>query len=240
MRPSLTTARKLIAPLAVSLLLAAPALAQAGAARTRPPTCRSGRTLFRAAGPIRAFVLVSEFDAGRPDASPVDTFYVCRPDSRTPRVISRGEPYARESAGDFKLLGERLGFVIFSAGVQSGSQAELGWIDLRIGRVRSAVINASEGLISEAEEEPGLPKVPDGHLRYAIAEDGTVALAGEGGFPFEWEVCELPVGVHALGRPRALYTAPRGGEGVELDSIAITPTSITWTTQKGLAMSAPR
>ncbi len=230
----------LIAALAITLALGAPKLAQASSPRTRGLTCRSGRTLFRAAGPIRAFVVVSEFDAGRPDASPYDTFYVCRPGSRVPRVISRGEPYARESAGDFKLFGQRLGFIVFSEGIQSGSQAEFGWIDLRIGRVRTVVINASEGLMSEAEEAPGLPKVPDGHIRYAIAEDGTVALAGEGGFPFEWEVCELPVGVHALGRPRALYTAARGQEGVDLDSIAITATSITWKTKGGQQMSAAR
>ncbi len=240
MCPRATSPAKLIAALTVVLALAVSGVAQASGARRRSPTCRSGRTLFRAAGPIRAFVVVSEFDAGRADASPYDTFYVCRPGSRVPRVISRGEPYARESARDFKLFGQRLGFIIFSEGVQSGSQAEFGWIDLRIGRVRTAVINASEGLISQAEEEPGLPKVPDGHVRYAIAEDGTVALAGEGGFPFEWEVCELPVGVHALGRPRAVYTATRAQEGVDLDSIAITATSITWTTKRGLSMSAPR
>jgi len=45
-----------------------------------------------------------------------------------------------------RLFGQRLGFVDYSSGIQSGSDVEVGWVDLRIGRVRTAVINANEGL----------------------------------------------------------------------------------------------
>jgi hypothetical protein len=230
----------LLAAIAATLAPASAAGQRAVGAHARPVTCHSGRTLFAAPGGIRAFVIVRRFDAGHADASSFKDFYVCRPGSSTPRIISHGEPYSFESASGFRLFGQRLGFLIYSAGVQSGSQAEFGWIDLRIGRVRTAVINASEGLEDSEEEEPGLARIPDGRVRYAIAEDGTVALAGEGGFPVEWEVCVLPVGLHALGPAHALYTAPEHGEGIDLDSIKISQSSVSWRTKKGQPVSAAR
>lgn len=196
--------------------------------------------MFRQGG-VRAFVLVREFkgERGQP-SSPFKTFYVCRPGWRAPRTIIEGDPFTRETAYQFKLFGHYLGWLDYSEGVQSGYQTEVGWIDLRIGRVRAGVINASAGLSNEAEEEPGLPRVPSDIVRYAIASDGTVALAGEIEEPAEWEVCVLPVKPHALGKPQALYVAKDGQEGVDVDSIAITETSVTWTTKNGQLESVPR
>ena len=229
----------LTAWLALLIPLGLPASSQATSGRTAHLTCRSGRTVFHK-GAIRAFVVVREFkgERGQP-SSPFKTFYVCRPGSRTPRRIIEGAPFTRETAYQFKLFGQRLGWLDYSEGVQSGYQTEVGWIDLRIGRVRSGVINASEGLSNEAEEESGLPRVPADNVRYAIAGDGAVAVAGEGGEPTEWEVCVLPVKLHALGRPEPLYVAKDGQEGVDLDSIAISETGVTWITKKGQPESAP-
>jgi hypothetical protein len=146
----------------------------------------------------------------------------------------------REAISDFRVFGYRLGFVVRSEGIQSGSETEVGWIDLRIGRVRTGLINASEGLANESEEEPGLPRVPDWDLKYAIANDGTVAVLGEGGDPKEWEVCLLPVKPHSLGPPRQLFLAKAGQEALDPNSIAITETSVLWSTKSGQPGSAPR
>lgn len=208
--------------------------ARAAAAGAAPVGCRAGRTLFHR-GAIRAFVVVRR-EAG----ASYNTDYVCRPGSRTPRVIVRGEPYSRQWLSGLELFADRLGFVSHSEGVSSGSEVEIGWIDLRIGRVRTATIYASEGLQSESEEEPGLPKLPTGRVDYAIAEDGTVAVLGEGGFPDQWEVALLPVEARSLGRPRVLYAAGEHGEGLEFGSLAITATAVTWRTRSGSQVSAPR
>jgi hypothetical protein len=202
------------------------------------PDCRSGRTVFHR-GSIRAFVVQRQFKRGR-ERAPYKTFYVCRPGSRTARVISQGEPYSREKVYGFKVFGDRLGFVVHSEGVQSGSETEVGWIDLRIGRVRTGVINASEGLMNEAEEERGLPRVPDQQVKYAIAGDGTVAVLGQGGYPVEWEVCLLPLTLHSLGPPLKLFEAMSGQEGLDPNSLAITDTSVTWRTKNGQAASVQR
>jgi hypothetical protein len=73
-----------------------------------------------------------------------------------------------------------------------------------------------------------------------IARDGTVAVLGEGGEPVEWEVAVLPVKLRSLGRPRRLFTAKQGQEGLEVDSLAITATSVTWRTKSGQPGSASR
>jgi len=212
----------------------------ARASATARPACRSGRTVFRQ-GAIRAFVLVRHFrgEHGQP-SSPFKTFYVCRPGWATPRRIIEGAPFTRETAYQFRLSGPYLGWLDYVEGVQSGSSTEVGWVDLRSGRIRSGLIDASEGLSEPSEEEAGLPRVPVEAVGYAIAPDGTVALIGEGGEPLEWEVCLLAVGRHSLGRPRALYVAKAPAEGLDPASVAITATSVTWTTKKGLPGSAPR
>lgn len=176
---------------------------------------------------------------GQPSA-PYKTFYICPPRSRAPLVFHQGDPYVLETVSGFRVFGTRLGFVARSEGIQSGSQTEVGWVDLELGSVRSGVINASEGLESEAEEQPGLPRVPDWNLGYAIASDGTVAVLGEGGEPTEWEVCLLPVKRRSLGPPRQLFIATAGQEGLDPSSIAITETSVLWTTKNGQPASAAR
>jgi hypothetical protein len=231
---------KLTACIALFVALGLPSCVQASPVRRALTNCRSGRTVFRQ-GETRAFVVVRQFRPGRGEPnSPYKTFYVCRPGSRIPHIFRRGEPYVRETISGFRVFGYRLGFVARSEGIQSGSETEVGWIDLRIGRVRTGLINASEGLASESEEEPGLPRVPDWDLKYAIANDGTVAVLGEGGDPKEWEVCLLPVKPHSLGPPRQLFLAKAGQEALALDSIAITETSVLWSTKSGQPGSAPR
>jgi hypothetical protein len=231
---------ELVACIALFIALGLPSDVHAATVSRARTSCRSGRTVFHQ-GATRAFVVVRQFRRGRGEpSSPYKTFYVCRPGSRTPLVFRQGDPYVREAMSGFRVFGQRLGFVVRSEGVQSGSETEVGWIDLRIGRVRSGLINASEGLANESEEEPGLPRVPDGNLDYAIANDGTVAVLGEGGDPTEWEVCLLPVKLHSLGPPRQLFIATAGQEALDPDSIAITETSVLWTTKNGQPASAPR
>jgi hypothetical protein len=228
-----------IALITASLAFGLPAGAYASSGGPAKPNCRSGRTVFHHGG-IRAFVVV-RFEVPRSQAgSEYKTFYVCRPGWRTPRVFYRGAPFTNESMTGLRLFGQRLGFVDYSSGIQSGSEVQVGWVDLRIGRVRTAAINANEGLTEGNEEEPGLPTVPAGRVKFAIASDGTVAVAGEGGEPFEWEVCLLPVELHSLGKPRQLFVAKKGQEGVDLDSIAIDGTSVKWHSLKGVPASAPR
>jgi hypothetical protein len=237
LRPSSPVTHIVCVALCVLLCLAGGAQASSGG--PAKPNCRSGRTVFHHDG-IRAFVVVRFEPPRSQEGSEYKTFYVCRPGWRTPRIFYEGAPFTTESMEGFRLFGQRLGFVDYSAGIQSGSDVEVGWVDLRIGRVRTAVINASEGLAEASEEEPGLPKVPADRVKFAIAPDGTVAVAGEAPEPDEWEVCLLPVGLHALGRPRELFFAKEGQEGVDPDSIAIDHTSVKWRTKKGAAVSVPR
>ncbi len=231
---------KPMACIALFVALGLPSGVQASPVRRALTNCRSGRTVFHQGG-TRAFVVVRQFRPGSGEASsPYKTFYVCSSDSRIPHIFRRGEPYVRETISGFRVFGYRLGFVVRSEGIQSGSETEVGWIDLRIDRARSGLINASEGLANESEEQPGLPRVPDWDLKYAIANDGTVAVLGEGGDPREWEVCLLPVKLHSLGPPRQLFLAKAGQEALEPDSIAITETSVLWSTKNGQPESAPR
>lgn len=229
----------LVACMAFSTALAVATTAQAAPRHRAALNCRSGRTVFHK-GSIRAFVIVGQFEGGHQEGSSYKTFYVCSRDLRTPRRFQQGDPFTRETVYDYKVFAGRLGFVAYSEGVQSGSDTYIGWVDLRIGRARIGEIHGSEGLQSESEEEPAIPRVPDDRLDYAIAGDGTVAVLGEGGEPPEWEVCLLPVKSHALGPPRALFLAKAGQEGLDMHSLAITDTTVTWRTKKGQPASAPR
>ena len=101
------------------------------------------------------------------------------------------------------------------------------------------------------EIEPG-PKVPSEEVDYAIAEDGTVAVAGEAlDFaaeaehpdktpPREWEVCVLAVKPHGLSSPKSLMKTMVASEAPVLSSIAINATVVSWRTRAGVAVSAPR
>jgi hypothetical protein len=101
------------------------------------------------------------------------------------------------------------------------------------------------------EEEPG-PKVPSEELDYAIAEDGTVLVAGEAidealeaehpskPPPREWEVCVLSVKTHRLSSPKALLKTTSTTEVPVLSSIAINASTVSWQNRAGLAVSMPR
>jgi hypothetical protein len=221
------------------LTLALPASGRAADQRLKPPSCHAGRTVFHRAG-IRAFVIVRQFGHQHQEGSSYKTFYVCSPALRTAHVFDQGAPFTSEDVYDYKLFGERLGFVYFSRGLQNGSAKGIGWVSLRSGRAKTGAIYESEDLTEGNKEDPGLPKMPSDRVDYVIARDGTVAVLGEGGEPVEWEVALLPVKPRSLGRPRRLFTAKQGQEGLEVDSLAITATSVTWRTKSGQPGSASR
>jgi hypothetical protein len=224
---------------AVALGLTLAALASADASAHAHITCRSGRTVFRRPG-VRVFVTVRVFGNPRQEGARYKAHYVCRKGSRKPLLFDPGQPFTTETVSQYKLVGDRLGFVTSSAGVQSGGQATVGWVDLKLGAVKEAVINASEGLTGEQEEEPGLPTVPSDELDYAIAGDGAIALIGEGGEPLEWQVCVLAVKRHALGPPKVLFKTASQQEALDLHSISITAATVSWTSKSGRKFSVPR
>jgi hypothetical protein len=219
-----------------ALTIAMPAPAGAGQATL---SCKSGRTVFHH-GAIRAFVITSKFGRVPQEGSQVKTFYVCSGALRRPHEFDQSAPFTFEGLYDYKLFGERLGFVWSSSGVQSGSEEGVGWVNLRTGRAKQGAINESEGLSEEEEEEPGLPRVPIDEVNYAIATDGTVAVLGEEVEPSEWEVAELAVKPRALAAPRRLLRVKAPAEGLAVASLAITATSVTWTTKSGLPGTVPR
>jgi hypothetical protein len=231
------------ARLAVSVVtlrtLALPASGLAADRQPKPPSCHAGRTVFHRAG-IRAFVIVRQFGHQHQEGSSYKTFYICSPALRTAHVFDQGAPFTFEDVYDYKLFGERLGFIYSSRGVQNGSAEGIGWVNVRSGRAKEGAIHESEDLTEGNEEDPGLPKVPIDSVDYVIADDGTVAVLGEGREPVEWEVALLPVKPRSLGRPRRLFTAKQGQEGLEVDSLAITATSVTWRTKSGQPGSASR
>jgi hypothetical protein len=221
------------------LTVALPASGLAADRQPKPPSCHAGRTVFHRAG-IRAFVVVRRFGHRHQEGSSYKTFYICSPALRTAHVFDQGAPFTSEDVYDYKLVGERLGFVYSSSGVQNGSAKGIGWVNLRSGRAKSGAIYESEDLTGGGEEDPGLPKMPSDRIDYVIAGDGTVAVLGEGDEPVEWEVALLHVKLRSLGRPRRLFTAKQGQEGLEVDSLAITATSVTWRTKSGQPGSASR
>jgi hypothetical protein len=161
-------------------------------------------------------------------------------------VFDQSDPFTSEEVFDYRLFGDRLGFEYASGGVQSGSAVGVGWVNLVTGRAKIGGVYESEGLSESSEEDPTLPKVPvSRRLNYAIAGDGTVAVLGEGGEPaadqpLEWEVALLPVKPRELGAPHRLLHLKQPQEGLDVDSLAITDTSVTWTTEHGQPGSAPR
>jgi len=219
---------------AVALALAAGSAGITGAASAHGVrvSCRSGRTLFRSHG-VRAFLITSYF-AERGYRSPYQTFYVCRPHSPRPRAIFDGDPFTRAEASGFRVFGVRLGFVIHSEGFSNGSATWVGWLDLRIGRLRVGLINAGENA------EPGEPLVLDSYVTFAIADDGAVAVMGSEAArgSLQQEVDLLEVAANALGPPKPLFMTSRGG--LDPSSIAITGTSVTWRTATGQVQSVPR
>jgi hypothetical protein len=148
------------------LLVGLPATPSAAAAKV---TCRSGRTVFRRPG-LRVFVLKRVYGNPSQEGSHYKNFYLCGRGARRPRLFDAGAPFTTESVSQYKLVGNRLGFVRSSAGVQSGAEVDVGWVQFG-GPVKQGTIWATEDSFNE-EEEQALPKVPSDELDYAIAPDG--------------------------------------------------------------------
>lgn len=216
------------------LVAAAPASGHVG--------CNSGKTVFKRPG-VRVFKVPSVYGNPNTEGSHYKAFYLCARGSQRPRVFW-GEPFSRNTlVGHYKLVGDRLGFVAYSEGISGGASTTLGWVQLPQGPVKEAEIWASEEVSEELE--PG-PKVPSEALDYAIAADGTVAIAGEAiDFaaeaehpgkppPHEWEVCVLTVKAHGLSSPKSLIKTTLPGEAPVLDSIAINASMVSWQNSAGL------
>jgi hypothetical protein len=218
-------------------------------------SCASGRTTFREHG-VRIVVVAGRTHFGGGQDSPIKTFYVCPRGAKRGREFRESTPFTREQVADFRVFGGRIGFVANSEGVQSGGEEQVGWVQVSTARSKSGSIDASSGvpLEQEVQEEkdgaPPLPRVPNDHVNYVIAGDGTVAVAGSGPGresltsaaepPEEWEVCLLTVKPHGLSFPKKLFRTAVKAEAVDLDSLAISETAVTWSLVNGQSESAER
>ena len=207
-------------------------------------SCRSGKTEFKRGG-IRAFSIGRVEGNPRDEGSHYRQYYVCGRGARKPMLFDPGQPFTNESVSDYRVFGDRLGFVSSDQGVQSGGSVSVGWVRLPRGPVKEAVIWAEEGLPEEQELEEHVPKVPSEEFEYAIAPDGVVAVAGEAhartaGEPLEWEVCDLIVKGHGLSRPKALFKTTSKGEAPVLKTIAINGSTVSWSNRAGTPVSVPR
>jgi hypothetical protein len=243
-RPDASPVRKcLIAAVLAILAAAAPANAS-----TRVG-CRSGKTVFKRPA-VRVFRVARVYGNPRTAGSRYNEFYLCARGSHHPYAFW-GQPFlSDESVAQYKLVGDRLGFVAFAEGVSGGAGRSIGWVQLPRGPVKEADIWDREEV--PEEEEPG-PKVPSEELDYAIAQDGTVVVAGEAldqaveaEHPNEqppareWEVCVLSVKARRLSSPKALLKTVSPPQAPVLSSIAIDASSVSWRNQAGLAVSVPR
>jgi hypothetical protein len=210
--------------------------------------CQSGKTVFKRPA-VRVFRVARVFGNPRTAGSHYNEFYLCARGSRHPYAFS-GEPFVGESVAQYKLVGDRVGFVASAEGVSGGASTLIGWVRLPRGPDMEADIWDREEV--PEEEEPG-PKVPSEDLDYAIAEDGTVAVAGEAidvaaqaehpnskPSPKEWEVCVLAVKARRLSSPKALLKTMSATEAPVLSSIAINASTVSWRNRAGLAVSVPR
>jgi hypothetical protein len=216
--------------------LSAPADARVG--------CRSGRTVFKRPG-VRVFSIRRARGDPHDGRSHYKLFFVCANATRAPILFNVGQPFNIESVSDFKIYGDRLGYVVGDQGIQSGASVSIGWVRLPHGPVKEGPIWATEDLSEEQELEEHVPKVPAEELEYAIARDGTVAVAGEAhaataGVPLEWEVCELTVTGHGLSRPKVLFGTTSRGEAPVLRTIAINGSTVSWRNASGSVVSVSR
>jgi hypothetical protein len=242
MRPKKHIPQSLIVGVVSMLAAATPAHASARV------TCRSGKTVFKRPA-VRVFRVARVYGNPRQEGSHYNEFYLCARGSHRPYAFW-GEPFvSNESVSQYKLVGDRLGFVAFAEGVSGGAGTTIGWVQLPRGPDKEADIWDREEV--PEEEEPG-PKVPSEDLDYAIAEDGTVVVAGEAiDFaaeaehpnkppPKEWEVCLLSVKTHRLASPKALLKTTSASEAPVLSSIAISASTVSWRNGAGLTVSVAR
>ena len=204
-------------------------------------TCTSGKTVFRRPT-IRVFRVARVYGNSPAEGSHYKAFYMCARGSHAP-VLFWGQPFTRNTTvAQYKLVGSRLGFVGYTEGVAGGASTTVGWVRLPRGPSKEAEIWAREEMPEESE--PG-PKVPSEEMDYAIAPDGTVAVAGEAQDdaaepehgkppPHEWEVCVLTVKPHGLSSPRSLMRTTSPSEAPVLSSIAISATTVSWETRAGV------
>ncbi len=208
--------------------------------------CRSGRTLWRSDG-VRVFSLLQIYGNPTTEGSHYRRFYVCARGARRAYPFW-GSPFSRnESVSSIQLVGRRLGFVGFSEGVSNGGGKSVGWVQLPHGPVREKGIWSTE---FDAEEPE--PEVPAEQLRYALAEDGSIALAGEGvdreaeaehpnvKSPEEWEVALLTYRNGHLTQPKPLLHTISPSEAPTLSSIAIDSQQVTWTNRAGSTVTVQR
>lgn len=225
-------------------VLAAAGSAHAGAG----VDCRAGRTVFKRDA-VRVFRVPRVYGDPRQEGSHYNEFYLCARGSHHPYAFW-GQPFVRnESVAHYKLVGDRLGFVASAEGVSGGAGTSVGWVQLPRGPEKEAAIWTSEEVPEEAE--PG-PKVPSEELDYAIAEDGTVAVAGEAldyaaeaehpttPHPHEWEICVLLLKAHRLSSPKVLLKTTSPTEAPILSSIAVNASTVSWRNRTGLTVAAPR
>ncbi len=248
---AMCTRMSVLAGMALVLLLSpAGAVASNGTV-----SCASGRTILREHG-VRIVLVVRPTHFSHGQNSTFKTFYVCPRGARRGHKFREGSPFTREHVTDFRVFGARIGFVANIEGVQSGAGEEVGWVEVNTARSESGPIAETEGIPREQElqEEkegvPPVPHVPDEHVNYVIAGDGTVAVAASGEAlesltpgappPKEWEVCLLTVKRHGLSFPKQLFRTSVKAEAVVLASLAISETAVTWSLVSGQAESAAR
>jgi len=192
-------------------------------------TCRSGQTLFHQRG-IRTFSL-ERIDRSDPrNPLPHQVIYACLPGEHRPQVLYDGAVGTFTSANSFALSGSRLGFLAR----QEGGVAEdssFGWVD-----IRTRVVKFGQFNVASPENSPSDPVAPDAEVNFAIAPDGTTAVIGSDG-P-EQEVLLMRALPRSLGKPRELGSSSTGE--IKLDSIAVTPTTVNWTTTAGVRHTVPR
>jgi hypothetical protein len=212
---------------AASLSLGLASASTASTKRPPRPTCRSGHTLFQRAG-VRVFDW-SFYDAL--DKGPDEQIRICLPRSPRPSVLYDAGPFNSVDAGDFRIIGDRLGFVAHDEGFGAGAATDVGWVDVRTGYVRF-------GALDEGESANLLP---DKSVGYAVAPDGATAV-------ITGTTCQVVAvlavkpnpgnAINRLGPAAVLFIAPNGG--LARRSIAITATSVTWRTLSGAPESSPR
>ena len=207
------------ATIATLLAVGAAALAapRADAAFERPRSCRSGEGIFRE-GPVRLFRT-----EGTIAGEQAFRFYVCSARIRRPRLLEETSPGLDETLSTFRRAGRRVAFVSTLLGGESFDQV-LGWVDLRTGRSRLT------GIRDEDEVPTVLAVVPDARGGIAYLQDEFDDGAQRIGYARLFANGQLGVP-----RPRALVTASR----VVPRSLAVSGTTITWTTRSGTIGAAP-
>ncbi len=193
------------------------------------------------------FSLGAVFGNPSTEGSHYKRFYVCSRGARRAYPFW-GSPFSRnESVSSIQLVGRRLAFIAFSEGVSNGGGKSIGWVQLPHGPIREKGIWSTE---FDAEEPE--PEVPAERLRYALAGDGSIALAGEGVDrgaeaehpgakpPEEWEIALLTYRNGHLTPPKPLLHTTSPEEAPMLSSLTIDSREVVWTNRAGSTVTAGR